>query len=268
VKLPPDERLRADVGTLLETAGEPRDSERLDPLVIHLRLLARWNEAYNLTRITAWADILDRHLRESLLPLKWIARDRPGRLLDVGSGNGFPALPILACRPWLRGVLLERSERKGLFLEAVVQECGWAARVAVDATDAERYRPGRMATEESPRRAGRPAETSAADIGTRADLEDDQSSPPGQTSGGPERGLDGPGFDYVISRATLAPRRLLELAGGWVKPGGHVLLLAGEGRLEHDVRGRRSVSHELSAVAHERIPGRKSSYLHVFQRSH
>jgi 16S rRNA G527 N7-methylase RsmG len=142
VRLPPDARLRADVGRLLEAAGESSAAEVLDPILIHLRLLARWNDAYGLTRITEWPEILERHVRESLLPLRWIARDLPGRMLDVGTGNGFPALPILACRPGLAGVLLERSERKGLFLDAVVREARWGGRVEIDPTDAEKYEPG------------------------------------------------------------------------------------------------------------------------------
>lgn len=45
-------------------------------------------------------------------------------MLDIGSGNGFPAIPILCFRPGLQAVLRERSERKGLFLDAVLRETG------------------------------------------------------------------------------------------------------------------------------------------------
>ena len=114
--------MRSDLAALLESAGEPLSSSAIELLLTHVRLLARWNERFNLTRITSWPGILDRHLKESLIPLRWIGQ--PGRLIDVGSGNGFPGIPILACRNGLEGVLVERSEKKSLFLEAVIREAG------------------------------------------------------------------------------------------------------------------------------------------------
>lgn len=120
MRLPPEAALRADLVGLLEEAGEAPSNVTLDFLLVHIRLLALWNRRYKLTGITNWEGILDRHLRESLIPLRWIGPR--GRLLDIGSGNGFPALPILACRPEVEGVLLERSERKCHFLEEVLRE--------------------------------------------------------------------------------------------------------------------------------------------------
>lgn len=122
MKLPPDRELRAELAALLEKAGEPAAPNTLEFLACHLQLLSRWNVRYKLTSIRTWNTILDRHLRESLMPLRWI-EDR-GHLLDIGSGNGFPALPILACRPALHAVLAERSEKKCLFLDAVLRETG------------------------------------------------------------------------------------------------------------------------------------------------
>ncbi len=120
--LPPAATMRADLRALLDRVGEPASPEILGALQTHLRLLAVWNPRYKLTRIEDWPEILDRHVRESLLALKWIGPR--GRLLDVGSGNGFPAIPILACRPGVEGFLVERSERKALFLDAAVRETG------------------------------------------------------------------------------------------------------------------------------------------------
>jgi 16S rRNA (guanine527-N7)-methyltransferase len=122
LKLPAEPRIRSDLAALLEAAGETPGSGALDLLATHVVLLARWNPRYNLTRISSWAEILDRHVRESLLPLRWIGGE--GRMLDIGTGNGYPAIPILACRPALEGTLVERSEKKSLFLEAVLREGG------------------------------------------------------------------------------------------------------------------------------------------------
>ena len=118
--LPPAESIRADLVDALSRAGETGAQRTLGILEVHLRLLALWNPRYRLTRIRTWPEILDRHVRESLLPLRWIGPR--GRLLDLGSGNGFPAVPILACRPKLHALLVERSARKALFLDALVRE--------------------------------------------------------------------------------------------------------------------------------------------------
>jgi len=157
-------------------------------------------------------------------------------------------------------VLLERSERKGLFLEAVIRECGWERRVRVDATDAERYKPGEGTGGII---AGKGM--SAADITNRGDHTEEPHPLPEAASGAALPRPEETGFDQVISRATLAPARLLELAAEWVKPGGFVFLLAGDEPLAKNVRGRRSMSGPFTPVAQERIPGRRSSYLHVFQ---
>ena len=112
--------MRVDLAAVLESAGEPAEPSVVDLLLLHVRQLERWNLRFNLTRITSWAGILDRHVRESLLPLRWIGQR--GRLLDIGTGNGFPAIPILACRSQVDGVLVERSEKKCLFLESLLRD--------------------------------------------------------------------------------------------------------------------------------------------------
>ncbi len=97
MRLPSDERLRKELAGALEAIGETPLQSIIESLCSHLRLLAEWNERYHLTTVTSWPEILDRHLKESFLPLRWIGP--AGRLIDIGSGNGYPGIPILACRP-------------------------------------------------------------------------------------------------------------------------------------------------------------------------
>lgn len=284
MRLPPDARLHADVGALLEAAGEASRDEVLEPILIHLRLLARWNDAYGLTRITEWPQVLDRHVRESLLPLRWIG-EAPGRLLDVGSGNGFPALPILACRPRLAGVLLERSERKGLFLDAVIREAGWMERIRVDTTDAEAYVPGYEKVEETP---GWVEPRSAADKGRKAGKSaaarrSRSGWPDGEVEAGTMSAADDSRkrlFDFVVTRATLPPDLFLRLATRWILPSGRVFLFAGDlsTGLTHDqshaASGDQPVDSPagidpkkapLQRIVSEQIRGRRASFLHVFR---
>lgn len=98
----------------------------------HCRLLLRWNRAVRLTSITGEAAVRDRHVLESLEALRFLPGGR-GRLVDVGSGNGFPALPLLLLRADLEGHLLEPAVRKRAFLKEVIRAAGMADRVRVHA---------------------------------------------------------------------------------------------------------------------------------------
>jgi 16S rRNA (guanine527-N7)-methyltransferase len=111
------ERLRAE-GLPAELAG---------PLAAYLALLGQWGRAVDLLGDMDEEDLLVGHVHEALAALPWLPEE--GALLDVGSGNGFPAVPLLLARPRLRGVLLEPRERRWAFLREVVRELGLATEV-------------------------------------------------------------------------------------------------------------------------------------------
>jgi 16S rRNA (guanine527-N7)-methyltransferase len=71
------------------------------------------------------------HLFDSLLGLSLLPRPRgrPGRLLDVGSGGGFPAIPLLIARPDLEGTLVESSRKKAAYLHDALERLALTARV-------------------------------------------------------------------------------------------------------------------------------------------
>ena len=96
----------------------------------HYRLLLRWNSAAKLTSITSLPEIVSRHFIESILAVPHL-RPGGGDLVDIGSGGGFPALPILIMRPDYRGTLLEPATRKWAYLKAVIPEIGLGARASV-----------------------------------------------------------------------------------------------------------------------------------------
>lgn len=102
----------------------------LEPMEAHYRLLCRWNPTLHLTSVSGLDAIVDRHFLESLAGLPYLDGE-PGALVDVGSGNGFPAVPLLLARDRLEGRLLEPSTRKGAFLKEVLRETGLDHRVRV-----------------------------------------------------------------------------------------------------------------------------------------
>lgn len=91
--------------------------------------LLAWNERFNLTAITEPSDVQVKHFLDSLTVLKALPPPGKGRLsantlLDVGSGAGFPGIPLAIVRPGLRVVLLETTQKKCAFLEHVVAQLG------------------------------------------------------------------------------------------------------------------------------------------------
>jgi 16S rRNA (guanine527-N7)-methyltransferase len=98
-----------------------------------LELLLGANESVNLvSRKEAVPETLvRRHLLDALeaLPLLPAPTGRPLRLLDVGSGGGFPAIPLLLARRDLEGTLVESIGKKARFLESAIAALGLTARV-------------------------------------------------------------------------------------------------------------------------------------------
>ena len=87
----------------------------------YVTLLLRWNKQISLTRVTDPVEILRFHFGESLYALTTgIVGD--GRLADVGSGAGFPGVPLAIANRELRVTLLEPNLKKSVFLAEVVRE--------------------------------------------------------------------------------------------------------------------------------------------------
>jgi len=103
----------------------------------HVRLLLAWNAAINLTGIRDVADVAVRHVLDSLTALPLLAEHGVRRLVDLGSGGGFPGLPLAAAAGLDRVRLVESIAKKARFLETVVAAVGLADRVEVLALRAE-----------------------------------------------------------------------------------------------------------------------------------
>jgi len=90
-----------------------------------MELLLRWNQKISLTSITDPKEILQRHFAESMLAARAIPIVR-GRLVDIGSGAGFPGLALKLAAPELEVTLVEPSLKKSAFLAEVVRTLGLA----------------------------------------------------------------------------------------------------------------------------------------------
>ncbi len=95
--------------------------QQLTLLEEHYRLLLRWNQKINLTRITSLQDAVRYHYCESL----YLATHLPEgalRIVDIGSGAGFPGLPVAIYRPECAVDLVESHRRKAVFLREAARK--------------------------------------------------------------------------------------------------------------------------------------------------
>lgn len=90
-------------------------SEQLNQLEAHYQLLSTWNRRMNLTRITELEDVVRLHYCESLFVALQLPAG-PLRIVDVGSGAGFPGIPIAVLRPECLVSLVDSHQRKAVFL--------------------------------------------------------------------------------------------------------------------------------------------------------
>lgn len=104
--------------------GIPADEELADRLSVYLSLLAEWNEKMDLTAVPDEQEILDRHFIDSLTVLKTGLIPQSGKLIDVGTGAGFPGMALAMACPGLEVTLLDAQQKRITFLKAVRDAVG------------------------------------------------------------------------------------------------------------------------------------------------
>ena len=138
-------RIAELLAPFLEDARDPLTAGDLDHISIYIDILSRWNARMNLTAIRQPEEIVTRHFGESLFAArnlfprrefengtpavpdrgdreKRTGHSAPARTLaDIGSGAGFPGIPIKLWRPDLSLTLIESSHKKGTFLREVAR---------------------------------------------------------------------------------------------------------------------------------------------------
>jgi 16S rRNA (guanine527-N7)-methyltransferase len=102
-----------------EAMGVRLDADQLHLLDRHIALLLKWNRSINLTAITDPAEVVEKHVLDSLAVAPFVPR---GTLLDAGSGGGFPGLPLRIVHPELEVFLVDSVQKKVAFLKSVLAE--------------------------------------------------------------------------------------------------------------------------------------------------
>jgi 16S rRNA (guanine527-N7)-methyltransferase len=121
----------------LEALGLELDAAQRAIIDGHARLLLAWDRAINLTAIREPAAVARLHVVDSLTAVEHLRATEHVRLLDLGSGGGYPGIPLAAALPGVSGMLVESVGKKARFLETALAATGLASRVSVRATRAE-----------------------------------------------------------------------------------------------------------------------------------
>lgn len=87
-------------------------------------LLVEWNKVMNLTGITEYEEVNEKHFVDSLSITKAIYMNCVGNLIDIGTGAGFPGIPLKIAFPHLKVVLLDSLNKRIKFLNTVIEELG------------------------------------------------------------------------------------------------------------------------------------------------
>lgn len=162
---------------LLEAGISKEQAEQMQAFAM---LLQEANQHTNLTRIVEPREMAQKHFLDSLAPVFLGLVEQGARTIDIGTGPGFPGVPLLIARPDIELVLVESVGKKAEFLERALEKLGLAARVCCGRAE-------ELAREKQFRGA----------------------------------------FHLGVSRAVASLPMLLELAAGFLAPGGNFLAYKG-----------------------------------------
>jgi 16S rRNA (guanine527-N7)-methyltransferase len=103
------------LGHVLSSLGVSLSTQQVNQLSFHYDLLMQWNRKMNLSAIRDPEEVVRRHFGESLFLAEFLP-SAVGTLVDVGSGAGFPGIPVAVYRPNLHVTLVESVAKKATFL--------------------------------------------------------------------------------------------------------------------------------------------------------
>lgn len=95
------------------------DQTETEKFAVHAQELTKWNQKINLTAVTDPASMAVKHFLDSIAPARFIPHG--ARLLDIGSGGGFPGIPLKILLPRLRILLIDASRKKVNFQKHLIR---------------------------------------------------------------------------------------------------------------------------------------------------
>ncbi len=121
----------------LDALGITLSGAAREAIDAHARFLLAWTTAINLTAIREPSDVARLHVLDSLTAVTRLRQLGARAILDLGSGGGYPGLPLVAALDLERGLLVDAVGKKIRFLDTVIGATGQRHRVAAEASRAE-----------------------------------------------------------------------------------------------------------------------------------
>ena len=98
--------------------------EQLEQFKRYAQLLIEWNKKFNITTVVDLKLIIQTHFQDSISVVPYVEFGSVKGIADIGTGGGFPGIPIKIMRPDVLMVLIEVNQKKGIFLREVIQSLG------------------------------------------------------------------------------------------------------------------------------------------------
>ena len=98
--------------------------KQLDQFRVYYEMLVEKNKVMNLTGITEWDEVLEKHFLDSISLIRAIDLNKELSVIDMGTGAGFPGIPLKIAFPNLKVTLADSLNKRVLFLQEVINELG------------------------------------------------------------------------------------------------------------------------------------------------